>query len=173
MRIIPLLLFISLLVGSCRKVVCDDCISLKQTESWQTEQFKTNYTIEFPADYTGIGMTGFEGNIFYKKRSDNSVVLEYNYCGPLHCSDFGDELALPEPSQVEILVANKTVYLDKKIRLCADGGAAIALFYYNEAANANGLLYWLDEGKYKKALNISYAYSRHDEVVKIVRGIKK
>ena len=68
MKNLLLLFFMAVLFGSCRKLVSDNCIFLKQTEGWQTENFKSKYTIQFPADYTGTGMIGFEGNIFYKKK---------------------------------------------------------------------------------------------------------
>ena len=60
--------FILLIVCSCNdneEQIDMDCVENKQMGYWITELFKSNYTIQFPSNYEGQGMVGFEGNIFF------------------------------------------------------------------------------------------------------------
>ena len=85
------ILFILLIVCSCNdndEQIDKNCVENKQMDNWITESFKSNYSIQFPSNYEGQGMVGFEGNMFSKIRSDSLVELSYIYCSPLYCEDF-------------------------------------------------------------------------------------
>ena len=167
-RLILLLIFIT----SCKKeVINDDCLMLSQNSGWVKSDFKNNYTIQFPSNYFGEGKVGFEGNIFRKIRNDSSVIFSYNYCTPLFCTDFGDTLSQPFPGSTDIKINDSIINLNQKINLCDSNMQTAILYYNNDKSNAR--LYWKDNGVYKQALEIVYNYSRHQEVLDIIKTIKK
>lgn len=173
MRKISFPVVLVMLFVSCRKQKTSaDCINLTQNTSMTTVSFKSNYTIQFPADYEGSGMTGFEGNLFFKNKTNKTVAFSYIYCSPLHCEDFGRQLAQPTQDTIVTHVNNNPVILDKKLSFC-DNNSPIAVFYFNEITNANGVLFWNENGIYKEALSISYNNTTQQEVVDIIRTIRR
>ncbi len=107
------------------------CIESVQNDQWETESFKTNYSIQFPSNYIGQGMIGFEGNIFDKKRNDSLVEFNYYYCSPLYCEDFGDTLADPIPNSLIALdKQNNEAELNEKVLFC-DNSVNIGILYHN------------------------------------------
>ncbi len=162
-----------ILLGSCSKESEEVCCSqtLQQQDHWSIENFKPSYTIQLPAIYAGSGMMGFEGNTFFKRRTDNSVVLQYSYCSPLYCTDFGNALADKTPSSIDIIISSNVITLDRKETFC-NGIEKVGIYYYNTDPEAYGRLYWKQDGKYVEALQVNYNASRHKEVVAILRTIK-
>ena len=93
-------IFISLIIISCTEDNNQFCFQTSLVENWQSEMFKTDYTIQFPDNYIGPGMISFEGNIFSKSREDSLVQFEYHYCNFNFCEDFGVELQYPLPESI-------------------------------------------------------------------------
>jgi hypothetical protein len=161
---------------------CDDsaplmappCNNLSTQPTWPVLAFKTDYTIQFPKDYQGAGLTSFEGNLFYKCNSDTSVLMWYSYCDPLHCDDFGDILSHPEAASLIIAVDSSSMVLDKKIFFCAND-AHIGIYYSNESnpQKVVGRLFWKDTTDYREALSVSYTKAKEDDVIEILRTIQK
>ncbi len=145
---------------------------LSQNSNWITSDYKNNYTIQFPANYSGVGKVGFEGNIFSKLRNDSSVVFSYAYCSPLFCTDFGDTLFEPLPNSINIKINDTTINLNQQTTFCYSNRKT-AILYYNKNNNAYARLYWKDAGVYKQALEISYNYSRLQEILNIIKTIKE
>jgi hypothetical protein len=50
------------------------CIESVQNDNWETESFKTNYSIQFPSNYIGQGMIGFDNT----KGSNLQDILKEN-----------------------------------------------------------------------------------------------
>jgi hypothetical protein len=166
-------LLIPLLIFSCkREVDKKDCVTLSQNPDWTTSDFKSNYTIQLPANYTGNGRVRFEGFIYDKKRDDNSIIFSYSYCFAVFCADFGESLSEPFPGSINITANNSTITLDQKTTFCSDNVQA-AVLYYNNDNDSHARLYWKENGVYKQALEISYNHARHQEVLDIIKTIKE
>jgi hypothetical protein len=167
-------LFLIIAIVACKKDIGNnDRIPLSQNPNWTTIPFKRYYTIQFPGNYVGDGMLGYEGNFFFKGRNDATVDFKYNYCSSTYCLDFGDSIDnFPKPNSIDISFNNEVVVLDRKARFFDDSGSGLAILYYNNKANAHGKLYWKDENKFKAALDINYDFSRHQEVLDIIKTIK-
>src|ERR1035437_9276569 len=71
--------------------------NLTTIAGWSTIDFKTNYTIQVPAAFVGLGLTGFEGKSFYKTSANNTIKLYGGYNTALIAIDFGDTLPNPVP----------------------------------------------------------------------------
>ena len=97
---VVMLLFISCTKGT--DIVSNVCIPHAENPAWNTILFKNDHTIQFPNNYEGRGMVGFEGNTFIKQRSDNKIIFKYAYCGPLYCEEFGRELSLKLPDTIVV-----------------------------------------------------------------------
>lgn len=153
---------------------CDeeiDCIEIFETSDWTTENFKSNYTIQFPDNYEGTGMVGFEGNFFFKNRSDDKVVIRYNYCGPLFCEDFGDSLITPNPSSVTAQDSfNNDVVLSLRKDFCLNNNIE-GIFYYNEELVSTGVYYMKQGSEYMEGLTTYFANTESQEVENIIKSI--
>jgi hypothetical protein len=167
------LLVAAIALFSCKKDMQDvPVIRLEPNPAWETESFKTEYIIQFPAGYKGPGMTGFEGNVFFKNNDDQTLLFSYHYCFGLTCFDFGATLSLPEPDSIYRDTAGGKIILDQRFSFL-DSLSQTAILYYNTRAQATGKLYWRDNGVYKEAMDISFLYSKLQEVLDILKTIRR
>ena len=167
--------FILLIACSCNdndEQIDMDCVENKQMDNWITESFKSNYSIQFPSNYEGQGMVGFEGNMFSKIRSDSLVELSYMYCSPLYCEDFGDTLTEPIPSSIFAYKKQNTeVELTEHVVFCLNDDKT-TLFYHNMEEMAVGKLYMKINGLYLEAVSVFYDIGAHQEIENILKTIK-
>ena len=149
-----------------------DCIENQQIDNWITESFKLNYTIQFPTNYEGHGMVGFEGNLFSKFSQDSLIELSYMYCSPLFCEDFGDTLIVPVPNSIIAYdKQNIEVELTEQIEYCSENEIS-GIFYHNLGNNAVGKLYMKIDGLYLEAVSVFYDIGTQQEVENILKTIK-
>ena len=169
------ILFILLIVCSCNdndEQIDKNCVENKQIDNWITESFKSNYSIQFPSNYEGQGMVGFEGNMYSKIRSDSLVELSYMYCSPLYCEDFGAILFEPIPSSIFTYNKQNTeVELTEQVLFCQNDDET-ALFYHNMEDKAVGKLYMKIDGLYLEAVSVFYDIDEHQEIENILKTIK-
>ena len=129
-----------ILAVSCEKQIDlleQNCIEQTINRGWDTEDFKANYTIQFPNNDEG-GMTNFEGNLFDKNREDDKIHLLYDFCGPLFCADFGGGLDYPFLNTVKVKDENgNELLLGLSLEFCLNDEPT-AIFYYNNEENATG-----------------------------------
>lgn len=150
-----------------------DCIGISENSNWTTEDFKENFTIQFPDNYEGSGMVGFEGNLFNKNRVDDKVKLTYSFCGPTFCKDFGNALDVSIPNSIIAKdEENIDVTLDSKKEFCLDGNVK-GILYYNTEINSTGKYYIIQESEYLDGLTIYFDNTEYQEVENIVKTIMK
>ena len=148
------------------------CNNMTTIDSWTTISFKTNYTIQIPSGFKGLGMAGFEGNTFSKFSNDTTIVLEYGYCNDLFCNDFGDTLPTTMPASITVKDnLNNLITLDKIQRFCQNA-ETIGILYYSNDTISNSKLYWKDNGLFKQALQIKFSASGLETVNEIIETIK-
>lgn len=149
------------------------CTESITNPEWETEDFKADYTIQFPDDYEGMGMVGFEGNFFSKNKPDNQAVFSYNFCGPLFCNDFGGDFH--HPTLNSILIKDEDgneVFLDSYVEYCLEG-EIIGMFYHNSESEARGRYFMKEEGVFKHALDVRFSESMINEVKQIIQTIMR
>lgn len=159
---------------SCKKdnSTINDCLSLELNANWASENFKRSYSIQFPSDYEGNGMVGFEGNVFSKSRKDKKIKFQYAFCSPLFCNDFGKELVNSNDSSISITDTNgQQLTLNKKINLC-ENDKVVGVYYYIDRPNALGKLFWKQENSFREALTVEYEVAFQNEVEQILKTIK-
>ncbi|NOZ74385.1 MAG: hypothetical protein GXO90_03275 [FCB group bacterium] len=149
-----------------------DCIPTEQNYHWTAEPFKTDFTIQFPSNYNGPGLHGFEGNIFYKARTDSSVEFEYFYCGPLNCEDFGDTLPNPYPDSIMVNYGSSEERNMNQLVLFCTNGEETGIFYHDQNEIAKGKYFQRVNRVYLEALSIRYDLGLEDEVENILRTIQ-
>ncbi len=175
-KLIVFFLFI-LWLTSCRKDDRNDnttCNNLATFPGWTTIDFKTNYTIQVPEGFEGVGMTGFEGYTFFKNSKDNKITLSYFYCGPLSCADFGDALSDSIPKSLQITGDfDALITLNKIEYFCQNSETLGILYYSNNSDITKGRLYWKDNGKLKQALELQFYLSEIETVREIIASIKR
>ncbi len=168
-----------LLIGGCKKelplpATRPSCEEPYFQENWVTETLKSDYTIQFPGNYTGPGLTSFEGPLFLKTREDNNVQFSYAFCNGLYCTEFGAPLEEPSPSTIfstdrsgqNVLLSVRTIY-------CRGEESESILFYNNNAIERTGKYYMKIGGKLVEALNIYYADASQGEISNILKTITK
>jgi hypothetical protein len=149
------------------------CYTLTQIDGWPKINFKSNYTIQVPNEFEGLGMMGFEGNTFSKHSPDYKIYLDYGYCGNgLFCFDFGDPLAHPAPDYIQILTKLRLSVTTNKIKYFCQNSDTVGLLYYIDNDNANGRLFWKDNNIFKAALNVDFSLTEITTVNKIIGSIK-
>ncbi|MGD0756568.1 MAG: hypothetical protein ABR927_16070 [Bacteroidales bacterium] len=154
------------------------CNNLTSVDSWTTISLKTNYTIQIPSGFKGLGMAGFEGNTFSKFSNDTTIILEYGYCNNLFCNDFGDTLQTTIPLSIKVKDnSNNLVTLDKIQRFCQNAETIGVLYYSNDSISDsklywNSRLYWKDNGLFKQAMQIKFPASGLETVNEIIETIK-
>lgn len=175
-RIIFSLLLLITILSSCDKDEVagkSNCIEISANEDWTTENFKTNFTIQFPKNYEGTGMVGFEGNMFNKKRIDDKVELTYAYCGPTYCTDFGDTLNLPIPNTLMTKdKENNDVNLDSKKEFCLNDHIK-GVLYYNTDVNSTAKYFIEQDSEYLEGLTVYFENTEFQEVESIIKTITK
>jgi hypothetical protein len=168
-------LLLTLLIVSCKKGgdnnSTDDCILISQNEDWTNTEFRSNYTIQFPNNYSVTIQQGYEGMVYDVTRDDNSVHFHYIYCNSMECYGF-EGLPGSLPDFVDTDASGGSIRLDQKAIFC-NGNALTGVFYYNNDNNSPARLYWKDNGAYRQALEVSYKRSRHQEVIEIIKTIKR
>lgn len=169
------LLLFSLSVFSCRKEDPPEiCKQLEQTDAFFTEDFKADYTIQFPVNYVGAGMVSTQqGNTFEKTNSGGEVSFSYAFCLENPCNDFGytlDDFSQQQHTYIDTLA--KEVVLDQRINLCKEN-ELYGIFYYQDKEEAVSRLFWLQDGRFKAALDIEFTVVFLEEVVSILQTIKE
>jgi|GEM_PF-3339806 len=155
-----------------------ECNNLTTVDSWTTINFKTNYTIQVPSGFKGLGMTGFEGNTFFKFSNDSTINLTYAYCNELFCNDFGDTLPTIIPASIKVKDNSENlISLDKIQRFCQNTETIGVLYYSNDTISNsklywNSRLYWKDNGLFKQAMQIKFPASELETVTEIIETIK-
>ena len=179
-KIIFLLVIITASVG-CNKdngIENTACNNMTTIDNWTTISFKTNYTIQVPSGFKGLGMAGFEGNTFSKFSNDTTIILESGYCNDLFCNDFGDTLQTTIPSRIKVRDnSNNLITLDKIQKFCQNAETIGVLYYSNDTISNsklywNSRLYWKDNGLFKQALQIKFSASGLETVNEIIETIK-
>jgi hypothetical protein len=156
---------------ACEKKT-DLSYNLASVEGWITISFKSDYTIQIPDGFEGIGMAGFEGNTFSKYSADNTIYLSYAYCNGLFCYDFGDALGNSVPESVEVKNnSGALISLNKKEYFYKDSEVE-GILYYSDDKISRGRLFWNDSGSLKAALEIDFNLSDIEDVSKIIGSIK-
>lgn len=148
-----------------------DCITLAQNSQWTVSEFKTDYTIQIPANYSTPLYVGYEGKVFFTKRNDNTAQIAFAYCSSLQCTDFGEKLPASSPASIELNINGVKMTLDQKANFC-NGDDHVGILYYNNDNNSLARLYWKDKGEFKQALELSYDHSLHQEILDIIKTIK-
>jgi hypothetical protein len=170
-----------ILITNCKKdnsIENTACNNLTTVDSWTTINFKTNYTIQVPSGFEGLGMAGFEGNTFFEFSNDTTIILEYGYCNDLFCNDFGDTLQTTMPASIKIKDNSENlITLDKIQRFCQNSETIGLLYYSNDnVSNSklywNSRLYWKDNGLFKQAMQIKFPASGLETVKEIIETIK-
>ena len=179
-KIIFLMVIIALSIACKKDNVIENtaCNNMTTIDSWLTVSFKTNYTIQVPSGFKGLGMAGFEGNTFYKFSNDTTIILEYGYCNDLFCNDFGDTLQTTIPLSIKVKDnSNNLITLDKIQRFCQNAETIGVLYYSNDSISNsklywNSRLYWKDNGLFKQAMQIKFSASGLETVNEIIETIK-
>jgi len=143
-----------------------------QNPAWTAESFKSNYTIQFPAGYTGK-MQGFEGNTFHKKDAGGTTQIGYFYSNGVYCADFRDTLTNPlQAAILSILVYNQSpVLLSHRVEFTSNNQLT-GVLYHDNAASLKGVLFWKDEGYFKEAATVESTMQNLPEVINIFKTIK-
>ncbi len=147
-----------------------ECIQPGQNAAWETEPFKTDYTIQFPDGYEG-GIGGFEGNTFDKSSDETGIRFYYFFCSALFCEDFGDTLASPIPDSLITLHEGQTQILHGLIALCENNDVT-GLLYYNDEPESVGEYYMKVAGQFRHAVTISFPSVNLDIVLEIIKTIR-
>lgn len=164
-----------LIFSACAKdeiPAASTCHQLTQNPNWITEYFKFDHTIQFPESYEG-GVFGTEGPIFRMNRIDNKVVMQYSYCDPMYCVEYGDTLKnLVVDSIMAIDENNQLVTLANRNEICYDL-VTVGIFYYGGSEQRVGKLYWLKDHEFRESLSVFYENSFQSEVEEILTTIKR
>ncbi len=179
-KIIILLVITAFSVGCKKDNVIENtaCNNMTTIDNWLTISFKTNYTIQVPSGFKGLGMNGFEGNTFSKFSNDTTIILEYGYSNGLFCFDFGDTLQTTIPLSIKVKDnSNNLIALDKIQRFCQNAETIGVLYYSNDSISNrklywNSRLYWKDNGLFKQAMQIKFSASGLETVNEIIETIK-
>jgi len=176
MRTALLLACCMLLLAACHKGGGDpeikDAYELKQNPAWETENFKNNYTIQFPPGYTGNGMIGFEGNIFDKRNEEKAIYFSYGFCSPTFCYDFGDTLKnTAQETFTGIFYGIDTLLLTQRINFTLSR-TLTGIFYHSDDTVSYGKLFWKDGGVIKEALDVNYRKEYLQQVTEIIGSIR-
>lgn len=173
--IIPYILF---LVSCCKEdeklSMHTACILMKPNPAFVTEPFKDGYTIQFPSEYIGVGLQKISF-ISFAKEKPLSVSFFYNYFSDIS-SDvyFGNKLANPIPNQLQSPSQLLTDNLALRKVFCLNDEIE-AILYYNLNANTSsyGKLYMKHNDWYYEGLNLTFKSELFEEVISIIRTIKK
>lgn len=148
------------------------CLPMATNPVWPTENFKSDMVIQFTRDYQGPGMQGFEGNVFFKERSNKQVTIQYAFCGPLWCTDYGQELSNPNASSIAILDPNgQALVLGLRKNLC-DGDVVKGILFYEDQGTIDARLYIKQGSSFQEAALLQYTKPFQAEVESILQTIR-
>jgi len=164
------ILFLTAIVVSCTEDESTDCIEAS-LNNWESEMFKTDYSIKFPDNYAGQGMIGFEGNTFHKVRNDSLVTFFYSYCSAVYCEDFGDTLSDPIPEEL-IVYNDKGVRYDltNQVIFCNDNDDN-GVLYFDENDDSFGMYYMYVNDMYLEAVSVLFDSESANEIKEILGTI--
>lgn len=176
MKKILLVFGIILALSACEETneeKTETCQSLTTVAEWPTIDFKTNFTIQVPADYKFEGFYHyFEGNSFHKESADGKIILESNYGTWTHRFEFGYSLPDTIPTQNQLRTINgELLLLDHRESFC-EHGEIVGYLYYSMWQVCNGQLYWKVNNEYLAALELEFPPSELETIRKIIRTIK-
>ncbi|MEP7128622.1 MAG: hypothetical protein ABI729_07130, partial [Chitinophagales bacterium] len=164
-----LLIIIPLLISffSCKKeeVIMNDSTELQQQSAWKSEEFKWDYTIQFPRYYNGGYVQGFEGGTFDKLRDDTRTHFFYSFTNGLQYFDFGDTLT--DESVDSIAFGDMMTILPYRLDFTENGQTVGILFYNDVWSISTCVLYWKDGGVFKNALQVGDANDMKEEMLTI------
>jgi len=167
------IILLSLFISGCKKADDDSIGEIPKDSVWITESFKSNYTIQFPDSYEGIGMYGFEGNMFTKNRIDEKVLFSYQYCHSLGCENFGDTLESPIPNSIIAIDANENeVFLDL-VKLIFEESDTVGILYYNDEEQSTGKYFMKEGDELLEGLSVYFTKSEFSEVEEIILSINE
>jgi hypothetical protein len=174
-------IFLAAIIGSVliscekndHKPLAPQSYEVMQHPVWTAEDFKSQYTIQFPSGYTGK-MQGFEGNTFHKKDAAGTTQIGYFYSNNTYCSDFRDILTDPiQPSILSIFVYNQVpVLLSHRVEFTSNNQLT-GVLYHDNGALLKGILFWKDDGIFKEAATVQSTTQNLPEVINILRTIRK
>ncbi len=169
-----ILLLVFFILTSCREEsnLPDDCIMHTAFNDWRMEGFKDGYTIQLPEYFIGMGMQGFEGNMFERYNPDSSIMISYAFCNGTYCYDFGD--TIPEPL-LENVLPNDFLMASYEIEIidkyfCSDDQLTGLLYYVEDSIN-RGVFYMKGYGGYLEAASILFDSSKLDTVCIILSTV--
>jgi len=154
-------------------VKIENSFSLTTISGWSKIDFKTEYTIQVPLEFKGVGLQGFEGNSFYISSADDKIILQSGYSNSLYTFDFGDTLKDPSPKSIQVMNNNsKLITLDKTELFCQNSDI-IGVFYYSNSDISRGRLFWKETNLFRQALEVDFYLSELETVNKIIETIKR
>ncbi len=175
------------LLGLCTLISCNNnniqplCTTFESHLVWTPENFKTDYTIQFPSTYIGNGDDGSPSYYFNKHRNDNNVSFFWTHCSVASCQEYGFvplDVTFPDTISVAsaeifntggLLVRNDLTQL----KLFCDSTEIKAAFYYNTLADADGALFLKqDDDQYYAAVLMHYDSTEQQEVEDILKTIQ-
>lgn len=171
-----------LFITSCKK---DDSVKLNTVlntvevsphSDWTTENFKPNsngstYVIQFPENYEGVGLTGFEGPFFRKNRIDDKVSFYYGFCVALYCDAYGAALAEPTPASINVKINDNTEITLSSQTMFSLNDEIVGIFYYDEEDKATGRYFMKRDNEFLEALYVEFDYTEYEEVENIIKTI--
>lgn len=175
-----------LLFALCAIMSCSEsniealCTAWEQNQTWTAENFKTDYTIQFPSTYKGDGASTSSNYYFNKYRKNKSVRFFWTHCGVAYCSEYG---YLPLATLRDIITASSSEISNNgshwvrndltEYKLFCDDSGVSAVFYYNTLPDADGALFLkLDDDQYYAAILVNYKNTEQQEVEDIMRTIQ-
>lgn len=175
---ILLIPFMFILASCCKEdeklSIYSDCIQMKTNPAFITEAFKDGYTIQFPPDYTGEGLKK-EFTATFEKKSLSDISFSYLYSFPVDgLIYFGQKLANPIPDKLESTSQILTENLALKKEFCINNDIELILYYNLESNTVSyGKLYMKHNDWYYEGLNVTFRAELFEEVISIIKTIKK
>lgn len=153
-----------------------DCIEQLQNPNFKTEDLNQDYTIQFPLDYTGDGLSS-TSLISFRKEKDNAIKFYYTFNPDIEPNFYyGQKLIMPIPNKFEspsqLLIGN----LPQKREFCIEGRIVCILYFSQNGNNVEsyGKLFLEHNEWYYEALNITFKNEPDiDEIIEVVKTIKK
>ncbi len=171
-------LFLTVLFIACQeKDLEDNCQTMGLNPVYSVEEFKWNYVVQFPRNYSGRGL--HQDGLFqpkFDKFSPSGIHFYYYFPCGLDCHlYFGRELPTPLPEEVEYSARENPIYdetLDQRIDFCLDDDLHMVL-YFSKTGFDRAKLFMKEEGAFKEALTIKLNGNRIYKVIEILETIKR
>ncbi len=176
MNIKLLAVLLTFIIIGCQKIdVNEYCHQMGTNRSFVEEDFKPNYTIQFPNTYVGEGLHFLYTPVFFKS-SPSGVIYSYKYLCATDCHIyFGQILETPLPSKIlysDYTNKHNGEILDKRINFCINQELFMVLYYSSNGFNKSKL-FIKDKGEFKEGLIVEFGESNIDEVIAILKTIKR